>query len=276
MLEEYLSEKQKKRKRRRRMLWVLAAAVFVFLLLLSACWIVTESPIFRIDHFSVTGNRVVASGDILTLVRASAARHRTFWSSILGADNMLVWPSALSASDIASVPQVANIALEKNYGNHTLTAVVTERQPFAIWCEMPPMDVNGNPSGNESCFWFDDTGTLFANAFDTAGNEIFAVHDYSQSGLGINEKMLPDIFIANMISILDVLKTSGLTVKEIALNDLALQEIDVTTYNGPTIYFSLRFGAMEDLPVLQEFMAKPNFGALQYVDFRTENRAYYR
>ena len=72
------------------------------------------------------------------------------------------------------------------------------------------------------------------------------------------------------------IKASGLTVEEIALHDIGLEEVDVSTYNGPVIYFSLRFNAMEDLPVLQQLLAKPNFNSLQYIDFRTENRAYYK
>jgi hypothetical protein len=141
---------------------------------------------------------------------------------------------------------------------------------------MPPLDANGNPSGDESCFWFDNTGTLFQKAFDTEGSELFAVHDYAQTGLGVGGKILPDLFISNLISILDTIEASSLTIKEIALNDLSLEEIDVSTYNGPMLYFSLRFSASEDLPVLQELMEKPGFSSLQYVDFRTENRAYYK
>lgn len=276
MLEEYLSEKYKKKRRRHRFFWGIAAGVFAFALLLGAFWVVAESPVFRIDRFVVTGNEVVASSDIMALLQSDAAAHRTFWSSLLGTRNLLIWPNAIATSEAASIPEIASVSLEKDFGNHTLVASVTERKPLAIWCEMPGTNASGDPSGNESCFWFDDTGTIFARAFDTAGPEIFAVHDYSQTGLHINGKILPDIFTGNMISILDALRQSGIVVKEIALNNLALQEIDVATYNGPTLYFSLRFSALEDLPVLQELMAKPNFGSLQYVDFRTENRAYYK
>ena len=67
---------------------------------------------------------------------------------------------------------------------------------------MPGTDAYGNPSGDETCFWFDDTGTLFQKSFDTEGSEIFAVHDYSQTGLGIGGKILPDLFVQNMLSIL--------------------------------------------------------------------------
>jgi hypothetical protein len=276
MLEEYLSEKQKKKRERERQLWGLAIIIAVFAVCLFATWIVTSSPIFHIDHFAVTGNHAVASGDIVTLLFASSGIHRTLLAASLGINNMLIWPQTIATSVVALVPQLSSVTLQKNYANHTLLAVATERVPLAIWCFMPKIDTNGNPLGDEFCYWFDDTGTLFQKAFDTEGSALFAVHDYAQSGLGLGGEILPDIFVPNMLSILDTVKASGLTVKEIALNDLTLEEIDVSTYNGPDIYFSLRFSAAEDLPVLQELMQKSNFASLQYVDFRTENRAYYK
>ena len=248
----------------------------VFAICVFAAWIITRSPIFRIDHFDVTGNQAVPSSDIVTLLWASTAVHRTFLAAFLGINNMLIWPRTLPVSDVLLVPQLSSVTLQKNYKDHTLLAVVTERVPLAIWCLMPAVDANGNPMSDESCFWFDDTGMLFEKAFDTEGSALYAVHDYAQSGLGIGEKMLPDLFVPNMLSVLEVLKASGLIVKEISLNNIGLEELDVSTYNGPDIYFSLRFSATEDLSVLQGLMQKPNFSSLQYVDFRTENRAYYK
>lgn len=276
MLEEYLSEKQKKKRERERRLWELVVIVAVFALCIFAIWIVARSPVFHIDHFAVTGNHAVASGDIITLLLASTGIHRTFLAASLGMNNMLIWPRTIATSVVALVPQLSSVTLQKNYTNHTLLAVATERMPLAIWCSIPKIDANGNPLGDEFCYWFDDTGTLFQKAFDTEGSALFAVHDYAQNGIGLGGKILPDIFVPNMLSILDTIKASGLTVKEIALNDLALEEIDVSTYNGPDIYFSLRFSAAEDLPVLEGLVQKSTFTSLKYVDFRTENRAYYK
>lgn len=190
---------------------------------------------------------------------------------------MLSWPDGqIAASGLRYLPQLAAVSISKNYFGHSINISVTEREPFAIWCEMPQMDAAGNPAANETCFWFDASGVIFEKAFDTEGSALLAVHDYSQAGLGLAQKILPDAFIANFMSIADVLKQSGLAVKEVALKDISLQEIDVSTYGGPDVYFSLRFGAADDLPVLQNLMAKPNFKNLQYVDFRVENRAYYK
>jgi hypothetical protein len=276
MLEDYLSEKQRKKKKFRRRLWWAFLLLALFAVVLLAGWFACDSPVFRIDRFDVVGNRAVPSDVVVALLQGSSARHRTFLDASLGIWNMLVWPKMLAAADVALVPQLAGVSLQENYGYHTLTAVVTEREPLAIWCLMPGTDTAGDPSGDESCFWFDESGTLFQKAFDTEGSELFAVHDYAQTGLGIGGKILPDLFVGNMLSILDAIQASGLTAKEIALRDLALEEVDVSTYGGPTLYFSLRFSAMEDLSVLQALAQRSDFNSLQYIDFRTENRAYYK
>ena len=131
-------------------------------------------------------------------------------------------------------------------------------------------------SFDERCSWFDPAGVLFAQTFDTEGAMLFAVHDYADAKLVMGGKILPDRFITNMFSILNVLHASGLSIKEVRLNDLSLEEIQVVTYGGPDIRFSLRFSAESTLSVLQNIMGKPGFNKLQYVDFRTQNRAYYK
>ena len=257
-------------------LWIGGVFVVVFLILIFLVWFFWESPLARIDRILVTGNHTVPTDNIVSLITGSATRHRTFLETFLGTQNMFAWPRALSTSDVELIPQLASVLFAKSYTGHTLTATVVEREPLAIWCLMPATDAAGDPSGDENCFWFDKDGVMFEKAFDTEGSELYAVHDYSQSNLGLGDNILPDLFLGNMLSILQVVKESGLTVKEIALQDVHLEEIDVSTYNGPSLYFSLRFPADEDLGVLANLMAKSNFSSLQYVDLRTENRAYYK
>lgn len=231
------------------------------------------------------------------------------WRALLGFHNMLIWPKALSSSSIAVIPQLAGITMAKNYFLHTITVTVTERQPLGVWCEVPddgtasalPMlppepattstgaaasgtgaAVSGtklnNPTPNhagESCVWFDNHGVAFAHAVDTEGGAIIAVHDYTNHKIVLNAPVLDQAFLPNLISIVNVLKASGLSVGEIALRNLALQQVDVTTLNGPTLYFSLRFPADNDLAVIKNLLTKPGFGKLQYINFTVSNRAYY-
>ena len=123
MLEDYLSEKQRKKKMLRRKLWWTFGILVVFFMVLLVLWFITESPVFRVDHINVTGNHAVASNDVIALLQASVGLHPTFFSWMLGMGNMLTWPKALRTSDVALVPQLASVSIQKNYRNHTLTAI---------------------------------------------------------------------------------------------------------------------------------------------------------
>jgi hypothetical protein len=252
--------------------------VLLYLIVMGVFWFVYRSPVFHLQQVVVTGNADVASSDVVAVLQSAALQQRSFLKELLGFQNILLWPNSLATSELALLPQAQSVSISKNYFFRTITVNVTERTPAGVWCFTPPVDANGSSTsyGNENCYWFDGQGTLFQKAFDTQGSLLLAVHDYSQTGLGIGDKILPDEFIPNMLSILNDIQASGLDTQEVTLDDISLEQINVTTQNGPSVYFSLRFSADEDLPVLESLMAMPNFGKLQYVDFTVENRAYYK
>ena len=274
---DYLSEKHKKRKKRRRYFYFILGAALIYVLLAGTAWVLLGSPLLRVSQVVVRGNTTVPSENVVALLQSAALRDHSFPKAILGFRNMLTWPGSLSAADLAFIPQLKAATVSKNYFFHTVTATVTERQPFAIWCYAAAGA--GSTVGvinGEQCYWFDDQGVIFGRTFDTEGSLLVVIHDFSGARHGLNEAILPAQFVPNLISVVNALKASGISVKTAALSDLALEEIDVSTYNGPRLYFSLRFSADEDLPVLTALMAKSDFGKLQYVDFTVANRAYYK
>ncbi len=276
MIENYLSERQKKKRKRRQYFFGILAFLAVYFVLLAIAWLAFRSPLFRVQAITVQGNASVPAADIVTLLRSSALRDHDFWRSLLGIRSMFIWPREFSAEDLAFMPRLASGIISRDYLAHTITVTVVEREPLAIWCLMPARDAHGNATTDEQCFWFDKNGIVFARTFDTQGGAIISVHDYTKGDLGLAQKILPDVFVGNMLSVIDVVRASGVNIKEMAVRDLALQEVDVTTFNGPDLYFSLRFPADNDLAVLRNLMQKPGFTKLQYVDFRVENRAYYK
>ncbi len=286
---DYISASQKKRKQRRKYIVIALSVIAACFVVFGSYWIVFKSPVFRIKNIDVRGNTTVASDTIIALVRSSAFSKNNFTALLLGTGNMLAWPDAIPANVIASVPSLVGVDIKKDYMARTITITVAERKPFAVWCFMPKgsaADANtgGTATGtmvmametNEQCSWFDESGIMFEDGFDSEGSVVMAVHDYSQSSAPLGAAILPARFVPNLISIIKVLRASGLNVKEVRLNDIGLEEIQATTYDGPDIYFSLRFPADDDLPVIQSLMADPGFKNLQYLDFRTEDRAYYK
>lgn len=282
-LNQYLSESRKRRRKRRRVIWLVLIVVIALACIGGILWLIFWSPFVRMDRIVVKGNVEVPESEIVGSAQSAFAKaHYGF--GLLGARNILAWPAAIVSSVLAQQFQLASATLEKDYGEHTIVLSVTERQPLAIWCAMAkgepvaPADSStlGVLTTDRDCYWFDNTGLLFAKAFDTEGDLLLAVHDYSQTGLAPGQPILPARFAPNMLSILGVLQSSGLGLKEIRLNDLALEEVQVATYNGPSIYYSLRFPADDTFAALQSAMAKSNFNELQYVDFRTQGRMYYQ
>lgn len=295
-IDHYVSERRRKQKKRRNYFLWAGVVTALYLLGLGIFYLIVRSPLFHEDHIVIQGNSAVSQADIMNLLEANVAGH-SWLKAMLGFNNMLIWPDRLSTDTISVIPQLLSVSISKDYFSRTITVTVTERQPFAIWCSVgqspsevsalsaaPTEEIASTSSAssafagldNENCFWFDEGGTLFEGTLDTEGGAIIAIHDYTGTQLTIGDSVLPREFIPALVSIVQTLQASGLAVQQVALRDLTLEEIDVTTVNGPNVYFSLRFSAADDLPVLQSIMAKPGFNKLQYIDFRVQNRAYYK
>ena len=278
----YISDHKRKRKRHRAYLFTVLGLVALYGLFFGVQWLMLRSPVFRVDHVVVQGASAVSSTDVIALAEASAIPRRDIFLGALTFNNMLLWPASIPQSELQLIPQLASASIFKDFFSHTVTITVTERTPFGIWCfSEPPGAVSASstlaaPGTDTPCYWFDNTGTIFERAGETQGDLVYTVYDRAQAARGLNQKILPDEFLANFISIMNVLRASGLSVQAIELNDLSLEEVDVLTANGPTIYFSLQFPADEYLPVIQKLMTQPNFNDLQYIDCRTENRLFYK
>jgi hypothetical protein len=284
----YISDQKKKRKRRRAYLFTALGLIILYAIFFATQWLILRSPVFRVDRVMVNGNSAIASADVITLAEASALPSHSFFRGALTFGNMLLWPNAIPQKELGMIPQLASANISKDFFSHTVTITVTERTPFGIWCFSAPPPIAAPPAGASTatstavtgvsapCYWFDNTGTIFEKAGETQGDLVFTVYDRAQSPRGLDQKVLSDEFLPNFISVINVLRGSGLAVQAIGLNDLSLEEVDVLTANGPELYFSLQFPADEYLPVIQKLMAQSNFGSLQYVDCRTENRVFYK
>jgi hypothetical protein len=278
----YISDRKRKRKRRRAYLFTALGLVALYGIFFAAQWLVLRSPVFRVNHVVVQGTSAVSSTDVIALAEASAIHGHDIFRGALTFNNMLLWPASIPQSELQLIPQLASANISKDFFSHTITITVTERAPFGIWCfSAPPGVVSTSSSAatvdtNAPCYWFDNTGTIFERAGETQGDLVYTMYDRAQTPRGLNQKVLSDEFLPNFISIMNVLRESDLSVQAIELNDLSLQEVDVQTANGPTIYFSLQFPADEYLPVIQKLMLQSDFGKLQYVDCRTENRLFYK
>ena len=293
----YVSDRKKKRKRIRAYFFITLGVLVLYGIFFVTQWMIFHSPIFRVDQVVVQGNSAVPSADVVALAQAAAIPDHGIFRASLTFDNMLLWPTTIPQKELQMIPELASAKVSKDFFSHTITITVAERQPFGIWCFSAPPGAAMAPvaaasstaaasanaasqaaamNANVPCYWFDNTGTIFEKATETQGDLVYVVYDSAQSPRGLNQQVLPGEFLPNFISIMEVLRESGLGVRAIELNNLSLQEVDVLTANGPEIYFSLQFPADEYLQVIQKLMLEPTFDRLQYIDCRTQNRLFYK
>ena len=261
----YLPEDQRERRRRRFYFVIVIVVAIVYFVVIAAGWLFLRTPIFSVKSVEIVGNQDIEEGEILSVILSRVIRG-SYWRALLGINNILIWPERLSEEDLIFLPKAQSVELEKDYEGRSVIVKVVEREPYGIWCLTSPLE----------CWWFDDEGVIFKRGIFAQGSLIVTVSDYSQQMFGLRSKILPEEFIPSALSVFDVLRKSGLGIKEIRLNDLKLEELEVLTFDGPRILFSLRFSAKNTLEVIKQLSAKSGFKDLEYVDFRVENRVYYK
>ncbi len=273
--ETYVPDHRQFRKIKRLRFVFLGLLMLFYFIFVAGVWVFLGSPLFQIKKIDVVGEKEVSREEILSVV-ISGVLGKSWWKPFFGINNMLIWREGSADDALVFLPKIKSIDIKKNYQNGSILVKVVERDPYGIWCGFSPASSSDTSMEETSCWWFDEDGAIFQRAVFTEGSLITLISDYSQSGLGLRSNILPRELLPNALSIFKVLKSSGLDVKEIRLSDIKLEEMEVTTFFGPKIYFSLRFPANNALEVIKSFVGKMNFSNLEYLDFRVENRVYYK
>ena len=161
---------------------------------------------------------------------------------------------------------IAEINFQKKYSEKKVTIEIRERKGSGVWC----LVFSGK------CFWFDEEGTIISEAPKTEGFLILKIDDYTKRPVETGEKILNGKFLDNFFGVIRSLRQLPLGISEIRMDDLALQEFKVALKNGPDLLFSFRFYPEFLGNAISFVKNKGDFSKLNYIDFRVENRVYYR
>ena len=255
-----------KRRRVRRLLFWGGILLALGLLIVGILWVVVRSNLFKVRDINIIGATYIASDDIREFLKLHVAQGPV--TSLLGSENIFAWPDGFSENNLRDLPAVSSLQIKKNYFGHSVSVTITERKRLGIWCfaEVDP----------EQCFWFDANGTLFMPGYSAEGNLIPVLDDHSRKPLALGENVLEARFLPNLISIFSALKSIRLSIREVRLNDLGREEIEADTNDGLKLLFSLRFPAAGVPDAIAAVQKITPLSQLQYIDFRVENKVYYK
>lgn len=260
-----------------------AIILSVFILLVSGViYFVFRSPFFQITGLETTGSQRTEEikGELIGfLLKTSNFR---FW---LGPENLLFW-SPQNQKAPPSLFWLSNLNWARDWQQKKITIDVKERQPWLLWCLQTQTDAEPAPTNTDNlprqsaikkCYWLDEQGLVFSLAPEAEGfivPKVFEENGRQQLILGQPFYDNPQL-VKNTLEIIKQFQKSSLAVNRFLINDINLEELETET-NGLKLYFGLRFLPQNLNGILTDLASRLDFPKLEYVDFRVENRIYYK
>lgn len=253
------------KRQRQRLFYILTTGSIGAVLVISIIlWILLYLPSFRVRTTVIEGEGYISEEDVASFLQ-TAVPGEGFWANLLGYRNMLTWPDSFNSEELKLLPDARSLTVYKSFRDHEVRVEVVPRVRQGIVCFR-----GGEPP---RCAWFDEEGTTLSRAPETEGPLLLFVNDYSRTG---GEGVVEERFLANLFSIFEALQKIPLPPREVRIDDHELQEVRVRTFLGPDMYFSLRFPATEAPAAYEALRNKAAVSTLEYIDFRTEDRIYYK
>jgi hypothetical protein len=278
--DRYFLENKKRSRRRRAWLVGLAALSVAVLFADGAILGVLKSSYLQVGQLKVVGSDAIREDVVRDLVNAHFGGG-SFWRNVLGRSNVMAWQMGDLAYIAASVPAVASARLEKR--GKDLVVEVKEREPVGIWCPnessaSEPTEPSPDTTATVSrgCWWFDSQGNAYKPALRPSGGLVPVLDGYPGQEEGKFKNVLDERGVAAIMGVWKVLRLAGLHAQNIRLSSPQLEEITVTLNSGPSLLFSARLDPTYALPVIMQLKSEGTFNGLQYLDFRVQNRAYYK
>jgi hypothetical protein len=179
---------------------------------------------------------------------------------VLGYRNLLSWPNGELKSQN---PRLSGSLIQKDILGKTLKITLPEKKRSLIWC-------------SEKCFWLDNSGYSIEEAPVTVGTLVPIVTSKSATlSLGLGHAVMSPQLFSNLLKTIGILESLGLSGLDMVV-DTAGKELVVRRDGYAALYFNLQHDPENLISPLKKLMKLPGLKKLSYIDFRVENRAYYR
>lgn len=158
-------------KQKRKVLWIKLGIFFALFLALAglSIWLSGLKSI-QIDTVTISGATVVSVPSLESQIRSDLVG-KYLWA--FPKSNVFFYPRAqIEKNLLARFPRIKTVTLN-TLDNHILSVSITERQPFALWCDTPPTE-----SLVSQCYFLDADGFVFDHAPQFSGSAYFKYYGF--------------------------------------------------------------------------------------------------
>lgn len=276
--EEYLRKKRIRRRVKYGIILFLLSTIFGIFVYLA------HRPELSISAVELQGGVLVTQQDIEART-LEYLQGKYLW--IFPVKNSLWYPKGeLEKYLVESFKRIDTIYIERK-DFHTLSIVISERKPFALWCDTLPgvktseSEVSIEDTGPK-CYFMDSNSTVFAPAPIFSGDAYFKYY-----GILDAENPVGEYYLASTTEFADitslVLATKRMSLRPQYLIAKGNDEFSLVISGGGQIFFDTKKplkGVIENLEALLKTpeLAIPASGNLQieYIDLRFGNKLFYK
>lgn len=251
---------------------------FFGIFVIAALYFLVRGDIFRVREIKVSGSRIFGPEEIIKIIIPHAIPDYP-WRALLSPNHMLFWQFAENRKiNSRIVPIFESVSAKPDWGGRVVKIDIKERSIFGIWCG------NGNIIGgaqsekqNEECFAFDREGVIFSRAPQAEGSLFFLIRNENPFSGFLGGNILPRRdWMRNVFDAVSVINDHNRNANLAIIKNYAVEEWEVRLWDGPRLLFSLNFIPQNLSGLLQNLDKKFDLDKLEYIDFRVQNRIFYK
>lgn len=279
--EEYLKKKRKQRQIR------YGIFAFIFLLFFSVFVYVSHRPEFRITNVELTGGILVTQDDVKSKVIEYLGGSYFY---LFPKNNYFWYPDYELESYLKENFKRIDTINIRNKGFKTLQIVITERKPFAIWCNTVPGLGNAVSEGVmedgsqnfEDCYFIDQNSTIFAPAPQFSGDAYFKYYGLISGATPIGKEYMASSTVFREIADF-VSRTKEMKIRPQYIVAKEKDDFSLAVSGGGEIYFDIKEPLTKVGDNLEALLKTPEMTPnssgnlpIQYIDLRYGNKLFYK
>lgn len=260
-----LNSPRLREQKRKKILLRLSLVFFLLIVLAIVFYIIVRLPVFNVSKVEVSGTEVLDPLAIEAKAKESLGGNIYF---LIPKSNLFFYQKdELKDVLLKEMPRIDTLSLDLS--KNTLHISVTEKNPFALWCD-----------ANDKCYFVDSVGEIFSEAPDFNG-VIYKKFYGAVEGDPIGKTVLSKEVLEKVKEIYDVFDSLKVVISKIQI--ISPKEIRLSSIYDVDFLFNLDQSVEENKENIETILKSdrfkdslPRLKGMEYIDFRFGGKVFFK
>lgn len=261
------NEKKKSHRMLFRVIFYVLTACFAF----AVVYMLFFSTQMQISNVEIQGTKELDRQEIINIVEQKLEGK---YLNIFPKNNYIIFSKSSINRDLADrFKKIRSIEVRKNFPDSVIVNI-DEHDSLLIWCR-----------NDQDCYMLDEDGVAYSKAdFDSPElqqNKLLQINDQSNSEVILGSQVIGQDYEEYILSIKNQFAQLGVNTENVLFTPSRMaEEVHVKSQEGYDMLLSTQFSLESSLKtlsaVLKKEIPKEKIAQLEYIDLRSEYKAFYK